>query len=347
MKAAFEQRTRRASASSTQSKELVVEAVSVEAVGGGAKFARAGAARRRARRSPRRRGARASSPAAHGTTRTVYTRDQLAPGHKVHGPRHHHRAASDRRGRGRLAGRAHREEPSRARRASCRSSAARDRHQGRSGDARSVQQPVHVDRRADGRGAAEHRLLGQHQGAARFLLRGVRRRRHAGRQRAAHAGASRLDGPRGRDHHPRERRAGSRRATSTPSTRPTTAARTCPTSPCARRCSTTREQRRSCSGSPRAAITPMSAASRPARCRRNATTIEEEGVYIDNFKLVDRGRFREKELYDAAHRREISGAQSAAERQRPQGADRRQREGRAGAAQDGGAFHAAGGARPT
>jgi 5-oxoprolinase (ATP-hydrolysing) len=29
-----------------------------------------------------------------------------------------------------------------------------------------------------------------------------------------------------------------------------------------------------------------------------ATTIEEEGVYIDNFKLVDRGRFRERELYD-------------------------------------------------
>jgi 5-oxoprolinase (ATP-hydrolysing) len=29
-----------------------------------------------------------------------------------------------------------------------------------------------------------------------------------------------------------------------------------------------------------------------------AVTIEEEGIYIDNFKLVDRGRFREKELYD-------------------------------------------------
>ena len=28
-----------------------------------------------------------------------------------------------------------------------------------------------------------------------------------------------------------------------------------------------------------------------------ATTIEEEGVYIDNFKLIDRGRFREQELY--------------------------------------------------
>src|SRR5260370_16494827 len=30
----------------------------------------------------------------------------------------------------------------------------------------------------------------------------------------------------------------------------------------------------------------------------NATTIEEEGVYIDNFKLVDRGRFRERALYE-------------------------------------------------
>jgi 5-oxoprolinase (ATP-hydrolysing) len=29
-----------------------------------------------------------------------------------------------------------------------------------------------------------------------------------------------------------------------------------------------------------------------------ATSIEEEGIYIDNFKLVDRGRFREKELYE-------------------------------------------------
>ena len=34
----------------------------------------------------------------------------------------------------------------------------------------------------------------------------------------------------------------------------------------------------------------MSAASRRARCRRCARTIEEEGVYIDNFKLVDRRR---------------------------------------------------------
>ena len=36
----------------------------------------------------------------------------------------------------------------------------------------------------------------------------------------------------------------------------------------------------------------------PGSMSPNATTIEEEGVYIDNFKLVDRGRFRERALYD-------------------------------------------------
>jgi 5-oxoprolinase (ATP-hydrolysing) len=35
----------------------------------------------------------------------------------------------------------------------------------------------------------------------------------------------------------------------------------------------------------------------PGSMSPNATTIDEEGVYIDNVKLVDRGRFREKELY--------------------------------------------------
>jgi 5-oxoprolinase (ATP-hydrolysing) len=35
----------------------------------------------------------------------------------------------------------------------------------------------------------------------------------------------------------------------------------------------------------------------PGSMSPNATTIEQEGVYIDNFKLVDRGRFREKETY--------------------------------------------------
>ena len=83
----------------------------------------------------------------------------------------------------------------------------------------------------------------------------------------------------------------------------------------------------------------------PGSMSPNATTIEQEGVYIDNFKLVERGRFREKETYQLLHGRQISGAQSAAERQRHQGADRRQRDGRARIAQDGALFHAAGGAR--
>jgi len=37
----------------------------------------------------------------------------------------------------------------------------------------------------------------------------------------------------------------------------------------------------------------------PGSMSPNATTIEQEGVLFDNFKLVDRGRFREKELMDA------------------------------------------------
>jgi 5-oxoprolinase (ATP-hydrolysing) len=37
----------------------------------------------------------------------------------------------------------------------------------------------------------------------------------------------------------------------------------------------------------------------PGSMSPNATNIEQEGVYMDNFKLVDRGRFREKELDDA------------------------------------------------
>ncbi len=35
----------------------------------------------------------------------------------------------------------------------------------------------------------------------------------------------------------------------------------------------------------------------PGSMSPNATTIEQEGIYIDNFKLVERGRLREKETY--------------------------------------------------
>ena len=52
-----------------------------------------------------------------------------------------------------------------------------DRDASRPDPARSLQQPLHVDRRADGRDAAEHRLFRQHQGAPRLFLRRVRSRR--------------------------------------------------------------------------------------------------------------------------------------------------------------------------
>ncbi len=52
----------------------------------------------------------------------------------------------------------------------------------------------------------------------------------------------------------------------------------------------------SCSTSAHAATTPTSAASPRARCRRDSTVVEEEGVLIDNFLLVDQGRLREEEM---------------------------------------------------
>ena len=267
MKSAFEKAHKARFGFIDRSKQLVIEAVSVEAVGGGAKF------RERKHKTTR---TKLPSPARRTQ---VLLRRRMAQGRGLHpraacarpqgqGPRHRHRAAPDHRGRGRLARRDHRQEPSRA--GARRRPAAHQggRHQGRSDHARGVQQPVHVDRRADGRVAAEHRLFGQHQGAARLLLRGVLGRRLAGRQRAAHAGASRLDGPRGRDHHPREQgqdpagrllpdqRALQRRHPHPRSHRLHAGVRP-------------RQDARSCSGWRAAAITPTSAASRRARCRRS------------------------------------------------------------------------------
>ena len=81
----------------------------------------------------------------------------------------------------------------------------RGRHESGPGAARSVQQPLHEHRRADGAAAAEHGVFGQHQGAARFFLRPVRCRRQPDRQCAAHAGAPGLDGREHQDGDPRER----------------------------------------------------------------------------------------------------------------------------------------------
>ena len=79
-------------------------------------------------------------------------------------------------------------------RVTCPARPRRRLHHSRPGAAGDLQQPVHVGRRADGRAPAGHRALGQHQGAARLLLRGLRRRGRPDRQCPAHAGPPRLDG---------------------------------------------------------------------------------------------------------------------------------------------------------
>ncbi len=186
-----------------RNKELVLEAISVEAIGGGAKF------RERALKTTR---GKLPSPArrtkffSHGVVaqgRGLYPRPDEARA-KGEGSGDHHRAAPDHCRRARLAGGADREKPSGADPLPETQARRGTWHQGRPGDAGGVQQSVHVDRRADGCCAAEHRLFCEYQGTSGLLLRGVFRRRRAGGQRPAHAGASRIDGSRGRDHHPRE-----------------------------------------------------------------------------------------------------------------------------------------------
>ena len=238
------------------------------------------------------------------------------------GPRHRHRAAPDRGGRGRLARRHHGQEPPAAGAHRQAQAAERGRHQGRPDHARGVQQPVHVDRRADGRVAAEHRLLGEHQGAARLLLRDLRGRRDAGRQRAAHAGASRLDGPRGRNHHPREqgqdpagRRLSDQRALQ-------------------RRHPHPRSHRLHAGVRQGQAQNPvLGGLARPSRRhRRHRARLDVAGRHLDRggrhlHRQLQAGRPRQVPRAGAlrpAHQVAVSGAQPAAERQRPEGPDRRQ-----------------------
>ena len=156
-----------------RSKQMVVEAVSVEAVGGGAKFSeRAGKATRAKLPKPARR-TQFFSAGRMAQGQCLYARpaqDRRARARR----RHHHRAAPDHRGRAGLAGGTDAQKSPGADAGEEAQAHACHRHPCRSDHARGVQQSVHVDRRADGRVAAEHRLLRQHQGAARFLLRLLR-----------------------------------------------------------------------------------------------------------------------------------------------------------------------------
>ncbi len=306
-------------------------------VGRGGRRRRALSARRRPRPSaascPSRRDAPNSSPPANGTRPASSPATSLRAARACTGPaiiiEPHQTIVVEPGWRAEIT----RQEPSGADARRAAQAHACDRHQGRSGDAGSVQQPLHVDRRADGRVAAEHRLFGEHQGAARFLLRGVRARRHFGRQRAAHAGASRLDGPLGRDHHPRQQGQDPPGRRLSRSTRPTTAAPTCPTSPSARRCSTSQEE-----------DPVLGRLARPSRRRRRHLARLDVAERDDHragrraVRQFQAGRSRPLPREGAergADRREISGAQPGPEHQRHQGADRRQRERRQRAAQDG------------
>ena len=191
---------------------------------------RATTLRRERRRAPVAGRACACSATAAGTTPPWSSATTPAPGQRHRRPGDRRRAQRHDHRRARLAGAGHRRSTtwcwSGSRRAPPRQ---RDRHHRRPGAARGVQPPVHEHRRADGAAAAEHRLLGEHQGAARLLLRPVRRRGQPDRQRAAHAGAPRLDERIDQDGDRAQRRERCSPATSTCSTIRTTAARTCPT----------------------------------------------------------------------------------------------------------------------
>ncbi len=173
MKRAFEKAHKARFGFIDRSKQMVVEAVSVEAVGGGAKFSEKAIKRARGKLpAPARRTQFFSGGAWHNAN--VYTRDQLKPGSRVKGAAiiiEPHQTIVVEPG---WQAETHAQESSRADPREKTQAHPRHRHPCRSGDAGSVQQSLHVDRRTDGRVAAEHRLFGQHQGAARFLLRGVR-----------------------------------------------------------------------------------------------------------------------------------------------------------------------------
>ena len=128
MKAAFETAHKARFGFIDESKQLVVEAVSVEAVGGGAKFA-----------EPVLDTTAAPLPRADSHHPLLFRRDLARRGGvharaacaraQGHGSGHRDGTASDRRGRGRLARRDHRQEPSRA--GARRAAGARQRHRHR------------------------------------------------------------------------------------------------------------------------------------------------------------------------------------------------------------------------
>jgi 5-oxoprolinase (ATP-hydrolysing) len=182
-------------------RRLIVETASVEAIARAdaagiepPAVAAAGSSAREIARSSMTSGGRA-----HDTP--VFIREELHPGARIAGAGDHCRAQRHDGGRAGMGSANHRRRPSRARTRRRAKVHIRPRHTRRPGDARGLQQPLHVDRGADGRAPRADGLLGEHQGAPRFLVRALRRRGQPHRQRPAHAGAPGIDG---REHQDRD-----------------------------------------------------------------------------------------------------------------------------------------------
>ena len=192
--ASFTEAHRKRFGFATPERPVTVEAVAVEVTASGDSIAemplppRTNGGARADRPGADWSGGRAHRRAGVRPRRAARGRPHWRPGAGPRGDRdHRHRTRLDRRGDG---ARPHAAAPDAATR-----HAHRARHRARrSRAAGAVQQPVHDRRRADRGGAAEHVAQRQHQGAARLLLRDLRRGRRADRQRAARAGASRRDG---------------------------------------------------------------------------------------------------------------------------------------------------------
>jgi N-methylhydantoinase A/oxoprolinase/acetone carboxylase beta subunit len=209
----------------------------------------------------------------------------------------------------------------------------RYRHPRRPGHAGSVQQPLHVHRRADGRDAAEHRLLGEHQGTAGLLLCRLRCQRRAGRQRAAHAGASGLHGPvRGNGHQAEQGQdqAGRRLCLNAPYNGGTHLPDITVVSPGLRQC---------WQGDPVLGGVPRP----PRRCRRHCAGLHDpacnhRGRGRRAVRQLQAGRSgplpRDRELVNLLTDHAYPAA-TRSERRRPLCPGRRQRKGRARTAQDG------------
>ncbi len=155
--AEFERRYRQQYGFLMPGKPLVIEAVAVEAIGR-SHDVDGRAAGVRAARGPARADPHQPDLHAQGAWRdaAVYAREDLRPGDAIDGPaviREPNATTVDRAGLARDADGAR---PPRARARRGGAARACDRHDRRSGAARGVQQPVHGDRRADGRDARQH-----------------------------------------------------------------------------------------------------------------------------------------------------------------------------------------------